>query len=86
MINRLDVNSHPKTTTLHRTRIMLVLTRKVGEFIFIGEDIEVIVTRIEPNSIRIAISAPKDIPVFRKELLGEATLPLPSAFPLESHS
>lgn len=50
---------------------MLVLTRKVGESILIGEEIEVILVRIEDDQVRIGISAPKNVPVYRKELVEE---------------
>ena len=48
---------------------MLVLSRKLGERIFIGDDIEIIVTRIEEDKVRIAISAPRDVPIVRSELI-----------------
>lgn len=47
---------------------MLVLTRKVGESIRIGDDIEVIVTAIEQNKVKIGIRSPRHIPVYREEL------------------
>lgn len=47
---------------------MLVLTRKENEGIVIGEDIEIRITRIQGNKIRIGVIAPKNIPVYRKEL------------------
>ena len=50
---------------------MLVLSRKIGESIMIGDEIEIILTRIEFDSIRIAISAPREIAVFRKEVYDE---------------
>ncbi|NIM06521.1 MAG: carbon storage regulator CsrA [Armatimonadetes bacterium] len=50
---------------------MLVLTRKVGETILIGEDIKITLVRIEDDQVRIGISAPKDVPVYRKELVEE---------------
>jgi len=48
---------------------MLVLSRKPGESIFIGDDIEIVITRIEYNEVRIAISAPKDLLIVRGELM-----------------
>ena len=48
---------------------MLVLTRKVGESIVIGDNIVVKVQRIAGNSIRLAIEAPKDVLIVRQELL-----------------
>ena len=47
---------------------MLVLTRKVGESIRIGDDIEVVVTSIEQNKVKIGIRSPRQIPVYREEL------------------
>ncbi len=48
---------------------MLVLHRKKGQSILIGDDIEVIVHEISGDSIRLAIEAPREIRVFRKELI-----------------
>lgn len=50
---------------------MLVLTRKVGESIIVGDDIEIRVVRIEGDQIRIGIIAPRSIPIVRGELLEE---------------
>ena len=47
---------------------MLVLTRKTNQSIMIGDDIEVSVLAVSRDKIRLGISAPKDIPVFRKEV------------------
>lgn len=47
---------------------MLTLTRKVGESIRIGDNIEIVVKEIRRNHIRIGISAPKDVKIFREEL------------------
>ena len=47
---------------------MLVITRKKGESILIGDDIEVKVTKIEDGSVKIAIEAPKDRLILRKEV------------------
>ena len=52
---------------------MLVLTRKVNESILIGRDIEIRVTRIQGDSVRIAISAPRGVEILRKEILDEVT-------------
>lgn len=48
---------------------MLVVTRKQGEAIVIGEDIELIISEISADKVKIAVNAPKDIRIFRKELL-----------------
>lgn len=50
---------------------MLILSRRVEQVICIGEDIEVMVTKIGPNSVRIGIKAPKHINIARKELKSE---------------
>ena len=47
---------------------MLVLTRKVGESILIGDDIEVTVTMIDQNKVKIGIKSPPQIPIYREEL------------------
>lgn len=55
---------------------MLVLSRKPGEQILIGEQVKVTVVRITPNSVRIGIEAPKEMVIVREELSdddGEAT-------------
>ena len=50
---------------------MLVLTRKSNQSIMIGDDIEVSVLAIVGEKVRIGIQAPRDIPVFRKEVYLE---------------
>lgn len=47
---------------------MLVLTRKQGESIKIGDDIEIVLTEINKGSVRIGILAPKEMPVYRSEV------------------
>ena len=50
---------------------MFVLTRKSNQSIMIGDDIEVSVLAIMGEKVRIGIQAPRDIPVFRKEVYLE---------------
>lgn len=50
---------------------MLILTRRVGESLIIGQDIEVAVLSIKGNQVRIGIKAPKEISVLRQELIDE---------------
>jgi carbon storage regulator len=50
---------------------MLVLTRKSNQSVMIGDDIEVIVLSIIGEKVRIGIQAPREIPVFRKEVYLE---------------
>jgi len=47
---------------------MLVLTRKLGEAITIGESIRLIVVDIDGNQVKIGIDAPRSIEVYREEL------------------
>lgn len=47
---------------------MLILTRRIGETIMIGDEIMVTVVRVGAHDARLAIQAPKDIPVHRKEV------------------
>ena len=47
---------------------MLLLTRRVGETIMIGDDIEVTVLGIQGNQIRLGIDAPKSLSVRREEI------------------
>jgi carbon storage regulator len=50
---------------------MLVLTRKSNQSIMIGDDVEISVLSIMGEKVRIGISAPRDVPVFRKEVYLE---------------
>src|SRR5829696_10389444 len=50
---------------------MLVLTRKSNQSIMIGDDIEVSVLAIMGEKVRIGIQAPRDVPVFRREVYLE---------------
>ncbi len=47
---------------------MLVLTRKVGETLRIGDEVKVTVLGIKGNQVRIGIDAPKNVPVHRQEV------------------
>ena len=47
---------------------MLALTRKKGEDLVINNNIEITVLEIRGDQIKIGISAPKDVPVYRKEV------------------
>jgi len=48
---------------------MLVLTRRPGEKVYIGEDICVEVRGIKGNQVKIGIVAPKDVKILREELI-----------------
>ncbi|MFA9423332.1 MAG: carbon storage regulator [Sedimentibacter sp.] len=47
---------------------MLVIKRKQSESILIGDDIEIIISEISQDKVKIAINAPKEIKIIRKEL------------------
>jgi carbon storage regulator len=47
---------------------VLILTRRIGETLNIGDDIQVTVLGIKGNQIRLGINAPKDVPVHREEI------------------
>ena len=48
---------------------MLILQRRAGESIRIGDDIEITIVATEGGRVRLAISAPSDIPILRNELI-----------------
>ncbi len=50
---------------------MLVLSRKIGQALLFGKEIEVTVLRIDGDQVRLGIKAPRRITVLRKELLEE---------------
>jgi carbon storage regulator len=47
---------------------MLVLTRRVGEVIRIGDDVSICILDIQRGQVRVAIDAPREIPVHREEV------------------
>jgi carbon storage regulator len=49
---------------------MLILTRRAGESLMIGEEITVTVLDIKGNQVRIGISAQSDVPVHREEIFN----------------
>ena len=50
---------------------MLVLTRKVGQSIVIGDEIEVVVLEVRGEQVRVGIRAPKTVSVHRKEVYDQ---------------
>jgi carbon storage regulator len=47
---------------------MLALSRKINESIIVGNDIEITVLEIRGDQVKIGISAPKSVPIYRKEI------------------
>jgi carbon storage regulator len=47
---------------------MLILTRRVGETVMVGNDVTVTIVGVKGNQIRIGINAPKDVIVHREEI------------------
>lgn len=58
---------------------MLVLTRKVGQRVFVGPDITLTITKIDGDRVRIGIDAPPDVFVRREELLTQWDAPASNA-------
>ncbi len=54
---------------------MLVLSRKLGEKIYINDNICITVVDIDRGKIRLGIDAPRDVPIYRQELLEGAERP-----------
>jgi carbon storage regulator len=50
---------------------MLVLSRKLGEKIYISDNICITIVDIDRGKIRLGIEAPRDVPIFRQELLAD---------------
>ena len=50
---------------------MLILTRKVGETINIGDDVKVVVLGVKGNQVRIGIDAPEAISIHREEIYAK---------------
>ena len=47
---------------------MLILTRKVGESLLIGDDVSITVLSVRGNQVKIGVNAPKDVSVHREEI------------------
>lgn len=50
---------------------MLVLTRKLDESIIIGDNVEIKIVEIKENTVKLGISAPRDVKILRKEIMDE---------------
>jgi len=60
---------------------MLVLSRKLGEKIHIGPDITITIVDIDRGKIRLGIEAPREVPIFRDELLQNRSVEQPESIP-----
>jgi carbon storage regulator len=66
---------------------MLILTRRVGETLRIGEDVSVIVVEVHGNQVRLGITAPKSVTVHREEVFERiAQEERVAAAPKEAHA
>jgi carbon storage regulator len=64
---------------------MLVLSRKLGEKIYISDNICITIVDIDRGKIRLGIEAPREVPIFRQELL-EPPLDKPTTIPTSALS
>jgi carbon storage regulator len=65
------VGAHGKgdaSTVRDRSGSMLILTRRVGETLMIGDDVTVTVLGVKGNQVRIGVNAPRDVSVHREEI------------------
>ncbi|MEX3621443.1 carbon storage regulator CsrA [Viridibacillus arvi] len=52
---------------------MLVLSRKAGETIWIGEEVEIVISEVKGDQVKIGIRAPRNIDIIRGELRGDVS-------------
>ena len=71
---------------------MLIITRRPGEKIILGDDVVIEVIEVSGSSVRVGIQAPKSIPVYREEIWrsvkeenAAAAAADPEQFPSETH-
>ncbi len=50
---------------------MLCLTRRVGESIMLGDDIEIVISGVRGNQVKIGIVAPDDVKIYREEIYNK---------------
>lgn len=48
---------------------MLILTRRIGEGVYVGDDVKIVILGIRGSQVRIGIEAPDDVNIVREELL-----------------
>jgi carbon storage regulator len=77
------MKQQPPRSRLKEGSEMLVLSRKLGEKIYISDNICITIVDIDRGKIRLGIEAPRDVPIFRQELLekkdGNAATPILAA-------
>lgn len=64
----LNMDSVRKDAKRYRRETMLILTRRVGETLVVGDDITVTVLGVKGNQVRLGVNAPKDVSVHREEI------------------
>ena len=57
---------------------MLILSRKRGESVIIGHDIEVAVLEVRGNRVKLGFTGPKEVPIHREEVHGRINAPHPA--------
>jgi carbon storage regulator len=72
-----ELCQHLGLTTFHGGIAMLILTRRPGESIQVGDNIEISILEIRGNQVRLGINAPPDVLVLRSELLDPSRKPDP---------
>ena len=54
---------------------MLVLSRRQGERVVIGEDVEIVVLEVHGHRVKLGFAGPREVPIHRQELLRQMTAP-----------